>query len=140
MGTSFNAHPGVAFSSPAAGALSADHDAEKWLNDLVHLTETLSCALTPSLDESTLSKAVANVEKTVSNLHSWVQRDTNNELKKKVASGVSAALNSICCDLKPAIERAPQANLSMIVQVLDVGDRLLQCHKLIKDQMIQALV
>jgi hypothetical protein len=137
MSALFNTNPGVVFSSSPSASLSADHDPEQWLSDLAYLTETLSCALTPSLDESTLSKAVASVEKTVCSLHRWVQQDSNDELKKKVASGVIAALKSIC-NLKPAIERAPQDNLPMIVRVLDVGDRLLQCHKLIKDQMVQS--
>ena len=130
MTASFNTNPGV-------GSSSVEQDPEKWLTDLANLTKTLSCVSIPSLDESTLSNAVANVEKTVIKLHRWVQQDSNDDLKKKIASGVSAALKSIC-DLKPAIEGAPQDNLPMIVRVLDVGDRLLQCHKLIKDQMVRS--
>lgn len=118
MDTTFNTKP-------------LDQDPEQWLRDLADLTQTLSCALTP--DEPTL----ATVEKTVCQLHRWVQQDTNSSLKVKVAAGVGAALKSIC-DLKPSIERASQDNLSTIVRVLDVGDRLLQCHKVIVNQMVQS--
>lgn len=121
--------------STVFNANSVDQDPEQWLRDLANLTKTLSCALTPSLDEPTLT----NVEKTVCHLHRWVQQDTNAKQKKKIADGVCAALTSIC-NLKPAIERASQDNLSMIVRVLDVGDRLLQCHKLIVNQIVQSSV
>ena len=133
---SFNSNGGI---DPSSLPLSNEGDPQQWLNELAHFTKTLSCPLTPALNESMVSTAVSTVEKSVNKLHRWVQEDFNSDLKRKVASGVSAALKSICA-LKPAIGKVSQGDLSTITRVLDVGDRLLQCHQLIKDQMVQSSV
>jgi hypothetical protein len=130
MSASFTPNSGFGFSSSLSTSCSVDQDAEQCLNYLADFTESLSCALEQPLDEST----IANAEKAAGDLHRWVLLDANSDQKKKIEVGVSAVLRSIC-NLKP--EKVSQDNLSMVARVLDVGDSLLQCHKMIMNQMVQ---
>lgn len=133
MDTSLNAkcEHFVTGSSVSADANTPD----QMLRDLACFTETLSCGLPSYLDETKLSNAVADVERTIRNLHRWVEKSDDESLKRKVASGVSAALKSICT-LGHSVDRASESNLRVISRVLDVGDRLLKCHAFIKNQII----
>ena len=133
MSASFTTSSGFGFSSSSQASCSMDQDADQCLNYLADLTESLSCALDQPLDEST----VANAEKAVGDLHRWVLLDADCDQKKKIEVGVSTVLRSIC-NLKA--ENVSQDNLSMVARVLDVGDSLLQCHKIIINQMVQTSV
>lgn len=113
----------------------SEQESDQWLRDLAALTKSLSCPLDAPLDEPTLTA----VESTLTHLHRFVQQGTNPDLKRKVEAGVRSALKSICA-LKPAIESTPQEALPMIVRVLDLGESLLECHKLIVHQLIQSSV
>ena len=138
MATSFS---NVRFPSASSISPSGDCDAERCLSDLEHLTQTLSCSLESSLDTTTLSTAVANVEQTVCHLRKWVQEAGNDAMKRKVASGVSKALDAVSARkpaIEKAIEHASSDTLPIIIRALDVYDRVLQCHELMKDQAVEA--
>ena len=116
---------------PESGLLSA----EQMLDDVVHFSKTLDSA--PAIDETDeiLAKAVTSVERSVHGVRCWILDGAEGEEKRRVALKVRAALQAIC-NLRRAIENVPSHKLSMVSRVLDIGDHLLQCHKLIVDKEV----
>ena len=97
---------------------------EGWMENLSRFSQAVK-------DAKDLPDAVSAVEKESFDMLSWAGRGRFNSDKRHLRDRVQSALESIC-----APPQTIKKDQKMMARLLDVGDRLQQCYKKIRDQQV----
>ena len=118
--------------------VSCDCEADQMLYKLVHFSQTLDSSK-QSFNEKNevLCKAVADVEKLVSDVSALLPKGRSPDGWDRACEGVVQALNSISRTTRYMAETHPTVELTR--RILNISEKLLQCHQVVLTEVQRAV-